>query len=171
MKPYWDRVNVVVEALSYIVKDCDPDGTELYFTISSQYRKDRNTTGLLNMLHGKSLKGATDIDHRLNEILEKYKAKLDERSSWISSIRSIAKKEPKVVRPLNLYILTNGIWEDKSTGETTIVNFAQKLKKLGKIRNQVGIQFISFGNNLIGLERMRILDSELGRGRKKDEWL
>jgi hypothetical protein len=171
MKPYWDQVKVVVEALSYIVKYCDTDGIELYFTISSQYRKDRNTTRLLNMLNGKSLAGVTDIDYRLNEILEEYRAKFDERSSWISSIRSIAKKGKKVARPLTLYILTNGIWEDKSTGEIPIVNFAQKLKKLGMIKGQVGIQFISFGNNPVGLERMRILDSELGRGRIRDEWL
>jgi hypothetical protein len=171
MAPYWDQVKVVLEALSYIVKDCDPDGTELYFTISSQYRRDQNTTGLLKMLNNKSLKGSTDIDLRLNEILEKYKVKLDERSSWMSSIRSIAKKEPKVVRPLNLYILTNGIWESQSTGETPIVNFVQKLLKLGKIKSQVGIQFISFGDNAIGLERMRKLDSKLGRGRKKEDWL
>jgi hypothetical protein len=171
MAPYWEQVKVVLEALSYIVKDCDPDGTELYFTISSQYRKDQNTTKLLKMLINKSLKGLTDIDLRLNEILEKYKAKLDEPSSWISSIRGIAKKEPKVVRPLNLYILTNGVWESQSTGETPIINLAQKLIQLGKIKSQVGIQFISFGDNPVGLERMRKLDSGLGRGRKKEEWL
>jgi hypothetical protein len=81
------------------------------------------------------------------------------------------RKKPKVVRRLNLYILTNGIWEDKSTGKIPIVNFAQKLMKLGMIKGQVGIQFISFGNNPAGLERMRVLDSELGRGRNKDKWL
>ena len=171
MAPYWEQVKIVLEALSYIVKDCDPDGTELYFTICRQYRKDQNTTKLLKMLTNKRLRGSTDIDFRLNEILEKYKSRFDEPSSLMSSIRSIAKKEPKVVRPLNLYILTNGVWESQSTGETPIVNLAQKLIKLGKIKSQVGIQFISFGDNPVGLEKMRKLDSGLGKGRRKGEWL
>jgi hypothetical protein len=161
MRAHWEDVKLVLEALSYIVKDCDPDGTELYFTTSKDHKRDRHTSGLLYMLNGRMPNGITDIDHRLNEILEKYKSKLDTKPSLISSVISKAKNEPIGPRPLNIYVLTDGMWESESTGETTIINFVQKLVKLGKPKSQVGIQFISFGNNPKGLQKMEFLDSKL----------
>jgi hypothetical protein len=167
MAEHWDTLHNVLDVLAYIVKDGDPDGPELFFTISSQWKRSKNTTGLLELLHNKSHKGATDITLRLNNIIDKYKTKLDQGPSLISSFL----KREKGIRPLSLYILTNGIWEDKSKPDTLIINLVQKLLKLEKTRQQVGIQFVSFGNDTRGLERMRKLDSELGEGRREEDWL
>jgi hypothetical protein len=174
MADHWEEVRNVLDVLAYIVKDSDPDGLEFYFTISTDYKRSTNPRELLKLLHGKCHIGSTDINLRLNEIIDKYRAKLDKYkaklehgSSKISTFLHI----DHGVRPLNLYILTDGIWEAQSRPDTIIINLVQKLLKLDKTRQQVGIQFISFGNNPIGLDRMRKLDSELGEGRKEEEWL
>jgi hypothetical protein len=61
-----------------------------------------------------------------------------------------------------LYILTDGIWEPNCDAAGPIKNLVNKLNKLDKGRVQVGIQFISFGNNPEALDRLDILDSGLG---------
>lgn len=63
---------------------------------------------------------------------------------------------------MNLYILTNGIWEPNCDAAGPIKNLVNKLNKLDKGRLQVGIQFISFGNNAEAIDRLNILDSGLG---------
>jgi hypothetical protein len=170
MEPYSKSIIDVVAALSYIVKDCDPDGTELHFTISSERRQSKDTKDFLNMLSNKTFNGETDIDACLNEILDKYTNELRHGPWWRKSVRNFVGGQ-KGVRPLSLYVLTNGVWQSKSTGEKPILNLVRTLRELGKTRSQVGIQFISFGNDPVGLERMRYLDSGLQGDRKKEEWL
>jgi hypothetical protein len=167
MTEHWDTVRNVLDVLVHIVKDGDPDGPELYFTISRQWKRSKKTAALLELLQNKSHRGATDITLHLNELIETYKDKLDHGPSFISSIL----RREKGVRPLSLYILTNGIWEERSKPDALIIMLVQKLLKIDKTRHQVGIQFISFGNDLRGLERMRKLDMELGEGRDPENWL
>jgi hypothetical protein len=62
---------------------------------------------------------------------------------------------------MNLYILTDGVWEAKTNVEATIRNLVQTLNEVGKTRLQIGIQFISFGHNANALARMDRLDSGL----------
>ncbi len=167
MKEHWEKVCNVLDVLAYIVKDLESERVELYFTISTQNKTSSTTTALLELLYGKSHEGCTDINLRLNEIIDKYKNKLEQKPS---KVLSYMKKEQNV-RPLNLYILTDGVWETQSRPDSLITNLVDKLLKHDKTRQQVGIQFISFGSDPLGLERMRKLDSELGRDRNEDKWL
>lgn len=169
MASHRKEVEIVFEALSYIVKECDPDGTDLYFTVSGKHRKSSHTTPLLQLLHNKSYKGSTDINYRLDQILDNYKAKLEQSSR--KSFRFIMSMKPKVINPMNIYILTNGDWEENSTGESAIANLVQTLIYHGMDRSQVGIQLISFGNDLIGLKKMRFLANGLKKEQKTQYWL
>jgi hypothetical protein len=168
MARHWPEVIRVFAALSYIVKASDHDGIELHFTIAPQVYRDKNTTQLLQSLESKKLEGFTDINFRLNEILDRYRAKLPGNGTLKSSLRN--KTRPwKLVPPLSVYILTNGIWESKTNVEAPIVNLMRDLIDLRLPASQIGIQFISFGNDPKGIQRLQFLDSELKQGRK--EWL
>ncbi|KAG4434108.1 hypothetical protein IFR05_010417 [Cadophora sp. M221] len=162
MVRHWTNVTKVIEGLSYILKVADNDGLDLYFTISEQSAiKEKHTSTLVRLVerHKQTDRAAsTEINFRLNQILEKYKAKLDSNPWW-------PKKPPK---PLSLYILTNGVWEAECKPEIPIKNVVQKLQDLRKDREQIGIQFISFGNDTIGMERLRHLDDDLTRDLKLD---
>jgi hypothetical protein len=65
---------------------------------------------------------------------------------------------------MNIYVLTDGCWENACTGENQIRNLVDELVKLKLTKDQVGIQFIRFGNDQRGLERLSYLDSGLGAG-------
>jgi hypothetical protein len=155
MEPHWEWLIKVFEALTYILKDVDPNGLDLFFTNCREtLKKTEKTSSLVNMVKSRSelLKGTTDINLRLSEILDTYQTELEKpKTFWRKS-----------VLPMNLYILTDGIWEPNCDAAGPITNLVNKLNKLHKGRVQVGIQFISFGNNAEAIDRLNILDSGLG---------
>src|SRR5437016_1814394 len=108
MAQQWTSVKSVFEALSYIVKPMSPDGIDLYFTVSySTYRRN-NTSELLEFLNKKVLEGVTDISYRLKLELENYATKIQQirrKSSKSSTLKKI--------RPISIYILTNGKWRSE----------------------------------------------------------
>ena len=154
MTTHWISLTRVLEALSYILKDVGPNGLSLSFTISLQtLKKTHRSTKLVEMVKSRKniLRGTTDMNLRLTEILEAYATELERPKGFFG--RSIL--------PMNLYVLTDGIWEPKCDPSQPIIHFVNNIKKLNKGRVQVGIQFISFGNNLESLKRMDDLDSGL----------
>ncbi|KAH6717034.1 hypothetical protein BKA61DRAFT_600947 [Leptodontidium sp. MPI-SDFR-AT-0119] len=152
MVQHWPNVTKVIEGLSYILKDADKNGLDLYFTISEQStNEEKHTSSLVRLVERHKQNdpdASTEINFRLNQILDKYKAKLDSNGC--------------------LYILTNGVWEAECKPEIPIKNVVQKLQDLRKDREQIGIQFISFGNDTVGMERLRRLDDDLTRDLKLD---
>lgn len=155
MAPHWEAVIDVLEALSYILKTVDPNGLDLSFTVSSDSLEDcKKTSRLVDMTKTRRLKGTTDMNLKLTSLLDEYQNALTKGRS-----NSIFRR---AVRPMNLYILTDGVWEKDCDVEAPIRSLVQKLVELGKGRIQVGIQFISFGNNTSALTRMDHLDSGLG---------
>jgi hypothetical protein len=155
MAPHWKSLIKVFEALSYILKDVDPNGLDLSFTVSrDSLTKIKKTSQLLQMVkdRSKSLKGTTDMNLKLTAILEEYQAELEKPKSFFR----------KAILPRNLYILTDGIWEPNCDASGPIKSLVNKLNQLGKGRVQVGIQFISFGENSEAIQRLDNLDSGLG---------
>lgn len=65
----------------------------------------------------------------------------------------------KDVRPLNLDIFTDAAWQPKSDPDAGIKNLVELLVQLRlEAAKQVGIQFISFGDNKANLEKLEHLD-------------
>lgn len=153
MAKHWPKVCEIVEALSYIVKGTDNNGIDLYFMVSEVIRKDiKKTTSLVKIVQNVKVEiertqPTSDINVRLSRILDDYKTSLDNRHWW--------NRKPK---PLSLYVLTDGIWEEEVNPEEPIRNAAEKLEQLKKDSQQIGIQFISFGSDVDGLRKLRELD-------------
>ena len=155
MEPHWKSLIRVFEALTYILKLVDPDGLDLSFTICREtLTKAKRTTSLVELVKSRSgkLKGTTDMNLRLSEILDTYQTELEKPKTFFR----------KSVLPMNLYVLTDGIWEPNRDAAGPITNLVNKLNKLHKGRVQVGIQFISFGNDAEAIGRLNFLDSGLG---------
>src|SRR5277367_3670775 len=108
MASCWQEVKSLFEALSYLVKDVDPDGIELLFTISPLSTRGTTTTRLVQLLNNKKLEGVTDISHSLGLLLDRYLSGLEESRSKSTFLRNILRRSRS--KPLNVYILTNGIW-------------------------------------------------------------
>ena|SRR6266516_6876753 len=163
MIPHWDEAKRLLDTLAYIVKDSDPNGIDLYFTITPGKETKKHTTDLLQVTEKRRpphiSSRVTNIYSRLGFILGDYEEKLRGAAKSGSSIPFFKKS----VRPMNLYVFTDGLWQPSSDAETPIKSLVDTLEKLKSPMAQVGIQFIRFGNDSEELHaRLERLDSGLG---------
>lgn len=158
MGRHWKEVQEVFAHLAYIVKDTDPDGIELRFTMSGDKHRSRRTTPLLDVLNGKRPQGESNIRSPLSEVLKEYQAKLkgQKTSRW-----SRRRQPPEQVRRQTLYVLTDGIWQPDCDITEIIKHQVDCLKDHNLYREQFGIQFIRFGDDPEGVKRLEQLDSGL----------
>jgi len=167
MRPYWGKVIELLDVLAYIVKQSDPDGPELYFTISNSYKRSRKSSDLVQQAKENcppaERNGFSDIYTPLEGILSKYKDKMDDHQSHQqpTSFLSRLAGPSKELRKLSLYIFTDAAWQPKSDAEGPIQSLVNKLMALDKAKDQVGIQFIRFGYDREGIEHLSRLDSGL----------
>ncbi|KAL9122286.1 MAG: hypothetical protein Q9187_001163, partial [Circinaria calcarea] len=155
MKSHWADVLELFKIMAYIVKDFDKNGIELQFFKSPNHYQEKNTTPLLTSLRYRTLEGYSDVKPPLNSILYDYQKKLN--SKPLLGIKYLSKP----VRPLNLYIFTDGAWLDDEDIERPIKNLVGEVEKLKFPGDQIGIQFIRFGNDRDGERRLKFLDSGL----------
>jgi hypothetical protein len=156
MNKHWDNVVKVFETLSYMVKEVDPDGFDVWFTGPSKPMKNcKNTSGPVQAVEYQKKQGTTDINLKLEKIFEGYLDDLKKPRTGFLGIKS------KPAKPLSLYVLTDGMWEKNCSPRQLIETFVQQLVDLGKVKGKVGIQFISFGQDAVGLDHMELLDSGL----------
>ena len=145
------KVKRILGILAYLVKDSDPDGLELYFTCSKRKCKESDPLRLVAKFESNVPGGLTDIRTRLSSIIDNYIKGFDR--NWLM-------KKMKPIRSLNIYVLTDGIWQPNADLTPPIRRLLNKLNEHGQY--QVGIQFISFGSNSDALERLDKLDDGLG---------
>jgi hypothetical protein len=145
MTTVWPDVKRVFEALSYVVKGMSPEGTELYFTISYDTYRRKDTSDLVAHLECKTPAGEPNISHRLNLQWQAYQAKLFAAKT--------AKGKKAVVRPTSFYILTNGEWGEGKDPKGTIKEIADFLVAK-KMEGMVVVRFISFAQSAEAVQRI-----------------
>jgi hypothetical protein len=171
MAQYWPDVLRVLDVLAYTVKRSDPDGVEIYFAINHSHVTEKHTTNLVEIARQNRPDASgspvlSDMGARLDSILEEYRTKLDVYQNQVQSPKrsrffSRRRAFPGELRKMSLYILTDGAWQPKSNAEDPIRTLVTKLEKFEKSRNQVGIQFIQFGNDEAGGKLLTHLDNGL----------
>jgi hypothetical protein len=134
----------------YIVKEMDPDGVELYFLSSKDRGRPKTSTKMKKIVGDRKPSGMTSLN-RLNDDLIPYGKKLDQYA------RSLGSDPP---RPRSLYVLTDGVLElgEDTQGQRAIKNTVEGIQRAKLARGQVGIQFISFGDDPEGIARLQGLD-------------
>jgi hypothetical protein len=153
----------VLYVLAYLVKDSDPDGMDLLYTVSLVKEKSKRPDRLRDHLRTASCGGRTDISLRLSAILHEYAENLQGQAKPKRIFGIIRKK--KQTRPMNLYILTDAVWQPHCDAAKPIKTLIRKLDELGLPEYQVGIQFIRFGQNQEAINRLEHLDSGLESSR------
>jgi hypothetical protein len=153
MREEWPQVKTTFEALSYVLKPMAPDGIELFFTIAFDAWRRHNTSELVELLEKKGLAGDTDISYRLGLQLQDYQLRT----------QTTASKKARRTRPMSFYILTDGNWKEKSDPIATIKNIADHLINTDMKNGHIIIQFISFGQNPVALQRINdIANTDFG---------
>lgn len=160
MSPHWNDVLSVFRVLAYLLKRSDDDGLDLHFTISKTKHNSKRSKDLLQKLKGKTLRGTSNIGSRLGSILHEYQMYLKQPAShWRTWI---GKSKPKEKKALTVYVLTDAVWQPHSDPAEAVASMVTTLREEGYSRGQVGIEFIHFGNDPEGIEKLEMLDSGLG---------
>lgn len=155
MKVHLPDIIRVATAMISLAKKADPDDVELVFTSKpSQIKKKRllkfksQTNDLVAQINNRfaenSLPNSTNMESQLGTILER--------------VALYGKKT-------SVYVLTDGKWNDSTEPgggvENPIRNLITRLKHNGRNRTAIAIQFIRFGDDKTGSERMAWLDDDL----------
>ncbi|KAG9228900.1 hypothetical protein BJ875DRAFT_434529 [Amylocarpus encephaloides] len=160
MWQHWSEMCELFGILAYIVKRSDEDGIDMCFAMDPHMHNNSDTSELIKIIEQRKnvLDGQCDINVRLQNLLRKYNQSLQDRHlnrqerGWV----------PKHIKPISYYIFTDGIWDTSSNPEHIIENTVNIMVELKVPRNQVGIQFISFGKDSSGLEKLSHYDNDLG---------
>ena len=164
MREYWDDVISFFSVFAYFVKRLDDDGLEMWFTVSGEEVRFSDTKKAVTHLKRMRPSGLANFDLRLGKILERYQKVFQHKAGkrgffWL--------RTPQDVKPLSLYVLTDGSWASGSDAVAPI----EKIIKLSLPDRQVGIQFIRFGNHLKGIERLEYLDKGLRKKHGKKQYV
>jgi hypothetical protein len=157
MWPHWKDVQRVFEALAYLVKRMDPDGIELKFTNNCEHdSKGKDRKKLIRQFEKVRPNGQCDMGIALSNIFPRYyEGQANKRSSWSPRVE----QTPAV----NIYILTDGVWSPGQgclfTIQELITRLAVNLSDTGRLQH-VGIEFIRFGDDEIGRQRLEHLDND-----------
>jgi hypothetical protein len=157
----------VFGVLAYVIKLADSDGVDLRFTTSLEvinsmkhygpFLSRNSSTKLVDAVHERrsKIKGTSNIEWTLDPILARYTQKLVEANTM---------KPGSMVRPLSIYVLTDGVWEEGEGCDPSaaIGRAVDRMVGLGYPASQIGIQFIVFGNSEKGWEKIRTLDDHRG---------
>nr|KAK5446067.1 hypothetical protein LTR18_003986 [Exophiala xenobiotica] len=152
------KVQMVTRICASFLKRYDDDGMDVYFASSKEVLNSRNVTPLMTRIAGHPARGTSDIGSCLQELVTEYIDKFEGRHRR-SLVHFFTDKPPK---RLNVYVLTDGIWESTSDAETPIKDLVATLKHHRRSSAQVGIQFIFFGDNQRAREKLERLDDDLG---------
>lgn len=145
MASLWPDVVSVFETISYIVKGMSPQGTELYFTISYDTWRRKDTSDLVAYVEKKHCLGECDISYRLNLELQAHRMRLENSKN--------PKDKKHGVRPKSIYILTNGEWGKGPDPRKCIGDMAEFLAKKG-LQGHMAIEFISFARGAEGAAKV-----------------
>ncbi|KAI3322542.1 kinase-like protein [Xylariaceae sp. AK1471] len=144
--------------LSYLAKQIDSDGIELFFASSPRVRsKSHHTSELIRKLKTHRYSASpTLMENLFSEFLN------DRVYNPLLSFQ----------KPVSILVITDGRWgSDLERGggvENPIQRLIRRMKALKLNRNQVMIQFICFGDDQDAQRYMAYLDDELGREEKCD---
>ena len=160
MKPYRQEVKMVLELLWAMVAKHDPDGPELYITSDMKALKPKNDVRVLHELDSRPAKDAPDMRYCFAQIIEKYQNQFGKRNIR-ARFRHWMTTPAKGPRKLSLYVLTDGVWQDRTNLRQVIQTLVEHLIQHKLSNKQIGIQFIRFGNDERGVRRLEGLDSGL----------
>lgn len=167
------NVKTLSRLLCWLAKNKDEDGVDLFYFHEPALglRNCKKSREVFENISQRTFEGNTTPTVRVQKVLNEYKANLEAyrrrlsqpHRSMVRRLNPFSSSEPEPPKPLSVYVLTDGVWEDDQTlghlyVDDTIASLVKELVACGLPKNHVGVQFISFGNHRFGLQRLEALD-------------
>ncbi|KAL1310564.1 hypothetical protein AAFC00_000843 [Neodothiora populina] len=155
MSQHWPAVQSLTKLLLEITKDYDPNGIDIYFTIHGRHGKFKQINSVDKLNRIQPMRDMRSAPSRLGSVLENilvdYGKRLQSRRPGIFGGNP---------RPMSIYILTDGLWQDDAARAIRVM--ARTIDERRVNSDQVGLQFIRFGDEPSGIEKLKNLDDDLG---------
>ena len=143
----WDQTSAALAAIIPICVAHNSDGVDVHFLNHKEsYSHIRSSERFLGALGEVTPSEATPTGRKLGEILERY-LKLY--------------RQDRVIKPLNIIIITDGEPSDPYKLKKCIVECAKQLDQMQAPDRQVGVQFFQVGNDDTATESLEELDNAL----------
>jgi hypothetical protein len=159
MRRYWPEAEELMETLMMKVKYVDEDGVDFYVTDNTVSKLGTNDKAKVMKAMTEAAPGPTAMNTDMNAALGRI---FQERLGKLES----AKRYGQTPRKMTLVVLTDGTWKG-TLGEyqvdDKIVAFVKQTDAIfGKLEERpCTIEFIQFGDDPQGRERLRRLDDDL----------
>jgi len=164
MRNHWADVEQCGTVLAHYTAPYDKDGIDLRFMMSEATCHTKKTDSVGKVIRDNKpparqpgSEEMANINSSLVSVLGEYQDAVHAKYGNSKSRSLLSSKVKKLV----IFILTDGLWEDDSDAEGPIRQLVATLRRCNRPDNQVGIQFIRFGNDSIGMERLQYLDDFL----------
>lgn len=171
MDEHWPDVKCTGDALTYVLKDADPDGFEIYMTNAGEPIKRKDRKGLFDKYgyfdnhRPRPGLGPCPMEAVLSQVLGAAVKKALAPPSTFHRMMS------RKIHGVSVYVFTNGVWESQrshgvfsgeaSGVEKAIKSAVERLQNAGEFRTFLSIQFIRFGEDPEGRRRMEWLDDDI----------
>ena len=153
MADQWSATENLISQLAYFVKN-DQNGIQLYDTASGLEFKSSKSSSLMDKLDQvKPHQGSsrTNPSRCIEKILRDYMERVEEFYTKSKTSRwQIRPRSP--VNPMTIYIFTDGVWQPGCDMASPIRGLISKMIQYDLPKDQVGIQFIQFGDYYCGGE-------------------
>jgi hypothetical protein len=158
MKPHQQSMEDLLLIHTYLVKGMDADGlVEVCYTASGESKSRRKSSAIRADFKKQPWTGL-GFEDKLSDLISRMSIRL---RNWHERSKVSSKSLPLPPKQ-SIYVLTDGRWADLEGIEDHIRRVVQTIRETGLGRTQFTIQFISFGPDLAGLERLQELD-DFGR--------
>ncbi|KAI9709972.1 MAG: hypothetical protein M1820_003050 [Bogoriella megaspora] len=175
MLPHWEEAMQLLGLHMFMVQDADPDGVEVFLTGRSDRKRFKRPSAPVEARKwaekhkpNEFSSFVTNIYTRFNEIVKGHQKRIEDYAK--PSKFTKFKEMFKPLRPLNITVYTDGRWQEESDAATPIRNILETLIHNRRNLTEVGVQFVQFGKDPQGSERLRFLDQELRREVNGTKW-
>lgn len=154
----------ILNIMVYVLKKKASQGSiEVCFTLGNKTTVSRGFTQTKAVIDyvdshrpAANMDQSANVGSSLSHLLDKFIRSTDGLLSRLGRLAASTLKKKKM-----LFVLTDGIWQEQSTAERTIARVVQRLDDLSEPDDQLGVQFVQFGSDLAGIERLRFYDQNL----------
>ena len=154
MITYWPEARRLLDLLGRLVKTYDKNHVDIRFTTPfTTFLNVKNTEKLTKIFDEHSPNSGLDVSDMsasLWKTVSEYQEKLTKKQRKLPFVRS--------TRPLSLYVFTDAVWQPVCDVAPVIKSLVNTLEQQNLHKQQIGIQFIQFGNKLEYTQRLRDLD-------------
>ncbi|KAG6860507.1 hypothetical protein C0995_010331 [Termitomyces sp. Mi166 len=143
----WEEAKKALQALAVEAAKYDEDGIKIHFLNSNKTLTTRNPKDISSLFKRVKPAGLTPLGTKIGKLLNEY---MEEFTAAQSELK-----------PAIYIVITDGQASDGPKTEEAVIRTARALDRYNARPDQIGIQFVQIGSDLMATEYLKMLDDTL----------